>query len=246
MEASLKKKSAMNRRILKIAHRGYSERYPENTMPAFRAAMEAGAHMIELDIHMAKDGSLVVIHDETIDRTSNGAGMVKEMTLQELKAYDFGYWKGPETAPIPSLEEVMDLCGDRTGLNIEIKNCPGNYEGIEKELVGLMKKKGLRESVIVSSFDHYSLARIKEIDRSVRTGMLYDALWTTFRDEVKALDPYSLHPGIDVAFSGELRWAHERGLMIYPWVARDRATVERLMGTGWVDGIMVNDLTLLE
>lgn len=234
--------------FLKIAHRGYSELYPENTMPAFEKAIEAGADMMEFDVHMSKDGHAVVIHDNDVRRTSDGYGLVKDMTLAELRAFDFNFTGDRELgrAAIPTLDEVMRLSKGKIALNIEIKNCPYRYPGIEEEVCRLVRLHGMADEVVISSFDHFSLVKIKKIDPPLKTGMLYDSLWLTFRDEVTALGAYSIHPSIDAVEPGQLEWARDKGLRVYPWVARDRETISALRGSGLADGIMVNDLSLFD
>ncbi|HOO73543.1 MAG TPA: glycerophosphodiester phosphodiesterase family protein [Spirochaetota bacterium] len=231
--------------VLKIAHRGYSEKYPENTMPAFKAALDAGADMIELDVHLSRDRKLVVIHDETIDRTSNGSGRVGDMSLAELRKFDYRHTfreKGP--CDIPLLEDVIELVKGRAGLNIEIKNLPSHYRGIEEILAGTLKKTGFLDDALVSSFDHFSLEEIKRVEPAVKTGMLYDSLWLSFNREVDILGCFSVHPSIDSFYPEQARWAREHGMKVFPWVAKDRETLNMLVGSGLVDGVMVNDLDL--
>ena len=231
--------------ILKIAHRGYSEKYPENTMPAFEKAIDAGADMIELDIHLSKDGKLVVIHDNHIDRTSDGSGQVKDLTLKELLSFNYNYNnREPGFVKIPTLEEVIDKAIGKVQLNIEIKNCPYRYNGIESELIGLLKHKDFSKDAIISSFDHYSLLELKKIDPEIKIGLLYDSVWLKFEDEIEELNPFSIHPGIDVVDPDQLKWAKEKGLMVYTWVAKDQTTIDRLKRIDYIDGIMVNDLEL--
>jgi glycerophosphoryl diester phosphodiesterase len=231
--------------ILKIAHRGYSERHPENTLPAFEAALDAGADMIELDVHLSRDGRLVVIHDDYIDRTSTGRGRVGDMDLAELRQHDYSHiFKHQGPCAIPLLEEVIDLVKGRAMLNIEVKNLPSRYRGIEKALVDLLAAMGYADDAVVSSFDHLCLDEIKRLDPGIRTGMLYDSLWISFCREVEILGCYSVHPSLDAFDLEQARWAHARSMKVYPWVAKDRASLERLAGTGLVDGIMVNDLEL--
>ncbi len=234
--------------FLKIAHRGYSDRYSENTVPAFRAALAAGADMIELDIHLTRDGRIVVIHDNEIDRTSDGRGLVKDFTLKELREFNFDFRRtsGGQKVGIPTLEETIDLVKGHALLNIEIKNCPYRYPGIEEALVEMLRDKNFEDGAVISSFDHYALVKVKEKAPALKTGMLYDAVWTTFRDEVKKLGVFSVHPSVDAIDEGQLRWARGEGLRAYPWVARSRATVERLVRSGLVDGIMVNELAFFE
>ena len=235
-------------RFLKIAHRGYSELYPENTLPAFEKAIEAGADMIEFDVHLSRDGRPVVIHDNDVDRTSNGRGFVKDMTLAELKELDFNFRMTGDAGMIriPTLDEVIDAAAGRIMLNIELKNCPHKYPGVEEAVIAAIRDRGIRDQVIVSSFDHYALLKVKELAPEIRTGMLYEGGWLRFQDEVRELAVYSIHPAIDTIDVDQLAWAREHGYRIYVWVATKRKEIVALTEGGLVDGIMVNDLTLFE
>ncbi|HON79306.1 MAG TPA: glycerophosphodiester phosphodiesterase family protein, partial [Spirochaetota bacterium] len=234
----------MDKKFLKIAHRGYSELYSENTLPAFQKAIEYGADMIELDVHLTKDGVPVVIHDNDIERTSNGKGDVSRFSLKELRQFDVDFKKtsGDSFVPIPTLEEVIDLVKGKIQLNIEIKNCPHRYKGIEEAVASLLTAKEFIPDTIVSSFDHFCLLTIKKIEPEIKTGMLYDSVWITFQEEVRALDIFSLHPSIDAFDLEQARWAKQSGYRVYPWVARSRETVAWIAESGLADGVMVNDL----
>jgi glycerophosphoryl diester phosphodiesterase len=234
-----------NKKILKIAHRGYSALYPENTMESFRAAAEAGADMIEFDVHLSKDNRLVIIHDDTVDRTSDGSGYAGRMTFDELRGLDFSMGRGTG-ARIPLLEEVLDEFKNRMLMNIEIKNLPVKYNGIEARIAETVSSMGCEESVIVSSFDHNSLLKIKKIMPSLRTGMLYEAAWLCFEEEISRLAPYSLHPEVDTIDADQLMAASKKGYRIYTWVAKTRFEIERSIEFGFIDGIMVNDLNLFD
>ena len=231
--------------FLKIAHRGYSARYPENTILAFEKAVAAGADMIELDVRLSQDGRLVVIHDEKIDRTSNGTGAVAHLSLTELKRYNYNNRMAElGFVEIPTLDEVIGWAGDRVMLNIEIKIGPVRNAGIERKLADLLQETRFTDRVIVSSFDQYALAEMKRIAGSVRTGMLYDSVWIRFADEVRALGVFSVHPRADAVKAGQLRWAKSCGIQVYPWVVKDRETLKAFRASGYVDGVMVNDLAL--
>jgi glycerophosphoryl diester phosphodiesterase len=232
-------------RFLKIAHRGYSEKYPENKLLAFTKAVEAGADMIELDVHLSRDGHIMVIHDSRIDRTSNGRGEVVDLTLVELKKHNYNNgMTNYGFVEVPTLEEVINLVGDRVSLNVEIKKSRTKHAGIEKSLADLLKKKHFIDRVIVSSFDDDALVEMKRINREVKTGMLYKAVRKKFREEVQTLNVYSVHPATDAIAVDQLKWAKSCGLMVYPWVVKDRETVERCRASGFIDGVMVNDLEL--
>ncbi|MDD5169130.1 MAG: glycerophosphodiester phosphodiesterase family protein [Syntrophales bacterium] len=233
--------------FLKIAHRGYSEIYPENTILAFEKAIEAGADMIELDIRLSRDHRLVVIHDNCIDRTSDGSGYVEDLTLAELRRYNYN--NGMATfgfVGIPTLDEVIDLAYGRVMLNVEIKSRLLKRRGIERRLVDLLREKNFIDRTIVSSFDKGILKALKRIDANVRTGFLYESKKFYFRRTVQSLGVYSLHPAVDAIDPGQLEWAKNCGLMIYPWVVRDRKTLEVCQASGFIDGAIANDLNLFK
>ena len=231
--------------FLKIAHRGYSSRYPENTILAFEKAVSAGADMIELDVQLSRDGRLVVIHDARIDRTSDGTGAVTELSLADLKRHNYNNrMAGFGFVEIPTLAEVIAWASDRVILNIEIKKSRTGEEGIERKLADLLQETRFTNRVIVSSFDHHALSEMKRIAVSVRTGMLYDSIRTRFTDEVRELGVHSVHPGTDAVEEEQLRWAKSRGIRVYPWVVENRETLNAYCASGYVDGAMVNDLML--
>ena len=153
-----------------IAHRGFKKKYPENTLVAFQAAMDAGVPMIELDVTLSRDRKLVVIHDATLDRTTNGHGSVHDHTLEELKQLDAGSWFHSDFAEqhLPELGEVLELVNGRVITNIEIKS--NAYEAhhpadaIEKQVVDLVKQKKALDAVLISSFKAEILRQISEMD----------------------------------------------------------------------------------
>lgn len=158
------------------AHRGAKAYAPENTMAAFKLAIDMESEGIETDVHLSKDGYLVLIHDEKVNRTTNGKGYIKDMTLEEIKRLDAGVkfsekFKGEK---IPTLEELICLIKNTDIiLNIEIKNNIINYPGIEEKVVKLIKKYKIEKRVIVSSFNHNTIYKIKDIDENIKTGILY-------------------------------------------------------------------------
>lgn len=162
-----------------IAHRGASAYYPENTMGAFKAAYDMGAEMIELDILLSKDGVPVVIHDETLERTTNGKGKVEDYTFDELSRLDAGSWFGAEHSNerIPSLEEVLQYAKGKIALNIEIKTEAVTDRlkgGIEEKALELVKKYDMQEYVLFSSFDYRAVTHLKELDVNIAVALLYE------------------------------------------------------------------------
>lgn len=158
------------------AHRGCSQMYPENTLLAFRKASEIeGLEGIELDIQLTKDDHIVVCHDETVDRTTDGTGELKNFTLTQLKELKIDAGNG-EYEHIPTIEEVLDLLDDKMQsgmkLNIELKNSRILYEGMEGKIIELIHGRGLQENVVYSSFNALSLERIRSIDKRAEIGIL--------------------------------------------------------------------------
>ena len=158
------------------AHRGCSQRYPENTLLAFeKAAAVSGLTGIELDIQLTRDGEMVVIHDERVDRTTEGMGYVRDYTLSQIKKLHI-YADDKPSQEVPTITEVLDLLTSQMKaglkLNIELKNSVYPYSGMEEKIVELIQKKGLQESVVYSSFYAASLEKLKRLDPAVELGIL--------------------------------------------------------------------------
>jgi glycerophosphoryl diester phosphodiesterase len=183
-------------KTLIYAHRGASKDYPENTMIAFKKALEMGAEGIELDVQLSKDNIPVVIHDEQLKRTTNGNGFVKDMPLKKLKELDAGSWFNTKfnKETIPTLEEVLVWIKDKPmELNIELKNNIIDYEEIEKIVYELVKKYGMEKEVIFSSFNHCSLKRLLEIDKNIDVAPLQSARMIQPWQYAKEMGAKSMH-----------------------------------------------------
>lgn len=224
------------------AHRGASGHAPENTLSAFDLAAKMGADGVELDIQLTKDSEIVVCHDEKIDRTSNGAGLVRDYTLKELK--NFSFCNGNlfyEDATIPTMEEVFNLL-DPTGLtiNIELKTGVFFYPGIEEKIVDLTHKKQWQDRVIYSSFNHYSIKRIKEIDSEAKVGFLYaDGTLNMprygHREGVNAL-----HPALyNLQYPHYMEDCRNLGLDVNVWTVNSTEDIKRCIDLG-VHAIITN------
>ncbi len=163
-----------------FAHRGYSGKYPENTLIAFKKAIEYGAQGIETDVQMSRDGELILIHDEKVDRTSDGVGYVFDMSYEELRELDFGEWKNRKYSgeKIPKLVELFDLVRDsHIELNLEIKNNIIDYPNIEEKIITMISEFQMEDRVIISSFNHESILKCKSINKKIRCGpLLYSNL----------------------------------------------------------------------
>lgn len=150
-----------------LAHRGYPLKHPENTLRGFEAAIELGFTHFELDVQMSKDGVPVVIHDPTVNRTTNGAGAVNHYTAGELRRLDAG-----EGEYVPTLEEVLLLVKDRIKVDIELKQTGNLYPELEAAVIEVVNKLDMRNQVFLTSFDHYSMQRVRELDANIELGLI--------------------------------------------------------------------------
>lgn len=229
--------------MLNIAHRGFSGNYPENTMLAFEKAIEAGADGIELDVHFTKDGEIVVIHDERVDRTSDGEGYVVDFTYEELAKFDasssfagvYGFNK------IPTLREYFELVKPVEGFitNIELKTSINEYPGIEKAVLELIDEFGLEDRIIISSFNHYSIMRTKAINPRIRCGFLESSWIYNFGEYTKARGVECVHPLFLSLNEGSVTEIKSNGIGINTWTVNKVADVERLYNLG-VDAVISN------
>ncbi|HPT84038.1 MAG TPA: glycerophosphodiester phosphodiesterase [Limnochordia bacterium] len=227
--------------VIVIAHRGYSGKAPENTMAAFELALAAGADGIELDVHLTKDGEIVVIHDETVDRTTDGTGRISSYTLEDLKKLDAGSWYGPEFAgeTVPTLRQVLDLLkGKDVLLNIEIKTGLG-FEPMNEKLVALLDKYDRWERTIISSFNHYALAHIIGLKPQSRTAILYMSALVNPWVYAKSIGATILHPYYHGVIPEIITAAQQNGMMVNVWTVDEEADVERMKQCR-VDGIVTN------
>ena len=226
-----------------VGHRGAMGHCPENTPASFERGLELGADWIELDVHLSRDGALVVIHDETVDRTTDGHGAVRDHTLAELKALDAGGWFGPEYAGqrIPTLDEVLAWARRcNTIVDIEIKNAPVYYAGIEAAVVDAVRRHDMTEQVIVISFDHAAVKQVKALEPRVATGVLFagrpvdGGLGMARQAQADAVLPHWAYvTETDVAA------AHAAGLSVAPWASSDPDVLRQLIAAG-VDAIGTN------
>jgi glycerophosphoryl diester phosphodiesterase len=229
-----------------LAHRGASAYLPENTMEAFSLAMEQGADGFELDVHLTKDGEIVVAHDERLERVSNGTGFLNDYTLDELKSLDFG--KLSVSTPekqiyrIPTLAEVFSLVKPaRLFLNIEMKTDVRIYMELPEKLAALTKEYSMEEQVIYSSFNHYSLQSIKKFEPDAKTGLLYDLALVDPWVYAKYTGAYAIHPNyrIIAELPETVAKCHENGIKVNVWTVDDPQII-KLMLQRKVDCIMTN------
>ncbi|RIX50728.1 glycerophosphodiester phosphodiesterase [Paenibacillus nanensis] len=227
---------------INFAHRGASAYCPENTMASFRKALELGADGIETDVQRTKDGRLVLIHDESLKRTTGDDRLVKDVTYAELAALDAGSWFDTAFADerTPALEELLALVKDKgTIINLELKNGVVFYPGIEEQLIEAVRAFDLSEQVIISSFNHYSLALCKQLAPEIKTGILYmEGLYRPW-DYAATLYADALHAYKYAVLPEWVAEAAAHGIAYHPFTVNDEAEMVRLLDYG-VSGIITD------
>ncbi len=223
-------------------HRGASAYAPENTIEAFKLAVEQGADGVELDVQMTKDGQLVVIHDETIDRVSNGSGLVKDYTLAELRNFTYNRLH-PEyaNAQIPTLEEVYRFLKPfGTLINVEMKTSIIWYEGLEEAVVKLTKEMGMEEQVLYSSFNHMSIEKVKKLDPQAHTAILYSEVMVDTVGYGEKSGVEALHPGVWHLKMDNLmeEWVNS-SLKVNVWTVNEEEDMKTFMKAG-VNAVITN------
>jgi len=230
-----------------IGHRGYPAKYPENTLAAFEAAIQAGAVMIELDVMLSRDRKVVVIHDATLDRTTNGKGSVADYTLAELKQLDAGSWYDAQFAAqqIPELSEVLDLVDDRAYINIEIKSNayePGHPpDAIEKQVVELLRRRKLLDTSMISSFDVNILEQIAFMKNTPVTAFISKTPANKKTVNMcSRLKVFSWHPDHRVVKLNQVKQMHAAGIRVFPYNVDHSEDFARMRDMQ-VDGAITND-----
>ncbi len=238
------------KRPLIIAHRGYSTRFPENTLVAFEAALELDVQMIELDVRLTGDRQVVVIHDASVDRTTDGEGLVKDLPLETLKQLDAGSWFSPrfKGVRLPTLDEVLDRVNRRVLINVEIK--PDTYEpgpppdAIEMQVVDAVLRRNLLDSILISSFEPGILESIQRME-------VGPALALLSRNPGKKgtlqlchhLGAFSWHPRCGGLTKEQVVMMEEAGFKVFPYDV-ESSEAFRLMDQMGVDGMIMSDPTM--
>ncbi|MBU6136052.1 MAG: glycerophosphodiester phosphodiesterase [Clostridium sp.] len=203
--------------MINFAHRGASFDYPENTMLALKEGIKSGANGLEIDVHKTKDNKLVVIHDEDVERTYLGKGLVKDLTLNELRKLKNRkkLFRDNRECIIPTLEEILGLInGKDITLNIELKTDEIHYKGIEEDVISLINEYKLNNQIILSSFNHNSIKIVKSLDSSIKTGILYDKPIEDVIKYAKELDVDAIHPDLRFVSRELIEEAHENNLKV--------------------------------
>lgn len=227
-----------------FAHRGASAYAPENTIEAFRLALDQGARLIEFDVKLSADKNVMVIHDQTVDRTTDGQGRVNQLTLSEIKRLDAGGWydnrfKGVR---VPALDEVFEALGRDLFMNVELTNYASPFDGLVDRVVLLVKKHGMEKRVIFSSFFPTNLILAGRLLPEVPRGQLvlpgkagwWQKLWGGLIN-VQAVHPYAMDTTRDL-----VEKIHQRGRRIHVWTVNAPDEMQRLCHLG-VDGFFTDD-----
>lgn len=223
--------------IVVFGHRGAKDYAPMNTLPSFELAIEQGVDGIELDVHRTKDGHLAIVHDFTVDATTDGSGRVTDMTLAELKALDAGSYfdasyKGVQ---IPTLEEVFEAVGKRVIINVEIKSDSPDTDGVEQLVADTIRRHNMRDWVIISSFDPLTLQRFRAISPDVPIAFIY--MPNQKVDTVKMMADMGLkhevrHPHHSLVDAAYLAWAKREGYRVNAWLINDAERAAELKAMG--------------
>lgn len=230
-----------------FAHRGASAHAPENTLAAFQRALDDGAPAIELDVKLSRDGQVVVIHDQTVGRTTDGRGKVGELTLAQLKALDAGSWfdSAFRGERVPTLDEVFTTFGRRLFVNVELTNYASPFDQLVPEVALAVRQHDLGEYVLFSSFFPHNLSAARKLLPQVPRGLL---AFPGFKGGIQRvigrfMDLQAEHPFISDVTAGTVASAHARGRKVFAYTVNNLDEMRRLIDSG-VDGIFTDDPAL--
>lgn len=232
-----------------VGHRGFRAKYPENTLSGFRAAVDAGVEMVELDVTLSRDRHVVVMHDDTIDRTTNGKGRIRDTSWEDIRGLDAGSWFDGRFAgeAVPDLETVFQAIGKTCIINVEIKPDAVENEdqpdAIENQVAELIHQYGLFESVVVSSFHPLALMRLAALPAHQRPLLaVLSGRRTSFDpfDLLRSLSAFSWHPDHRLLDAAAVRKAHQLGALVLPYTVNDPKDIGWALRMG-ADGIITDD-----
>jgi glycerophosphoryl diester phosphodiesterase len=224
--------------LLRVGHRGAKGHAPENTLISFAVAVGMGVNVVETDVHLSRDGQVVLIHDHSVDRTTNGHGLVKDLTLVELKKLDAGSWFDARFAgeQIPTLDELLSWARDKVAVAIEIKNGPIYYPDIATKTIQVIRKHRMERQVILISFDHLVVREAKRIAPGIAGGILYVGGLADPVGAARVACADALHPHWSFVTPDLVQTVHAAGLALSPWNPNDLPTLRMLNEIG-VDSV---------
>lgn len=219
-------------KLLKIAHRGAKAYEPENTLQAFQKALDLHADGIELDVHLSADGHIIVMHDETIDKMTNGKGAVNTFTLAELKSFLIA-----DKLQIPTLNEVFDLVSKKCFINIELKNADTSKNVVSLIEEYITEKEWNYEHFIISSFDWNALKEVQNLNPNIPVGVLTEEdidIALAFAESIKAK---AIHPDFQLLNKENVRQIQEKGFLVFPWTVNLEEDIQKVKSYN-VNGII--------
>ncbi len=230
--------------VMVIAHRGFSGAAPENTIAAFKKAIDLGVDMIELDVHLSQDGQVVVIHDDTLNRTTNGKGKVARYTLNELKQLDAGSWFGSQFSEekIPTLKEVLELVRGQVLLNIELKEGDlGQYtmKDLADRSLQEVERTGMLNQVLFASFDPSAIERIREKNPSISVALIYSKAWSFLHEATGGRPIPVLSCRGTVLTQTNASQARQQGIKVLVWTVNTEEHMEHFLNMG-IDGMITD------
>ncbi|NIV92440.1 hypothetical protein GWN42_06455 [candidate division KSB1 bacterium] len=229
-------------KTLNFAHRGYTGEAPENSLAAFRAAIELGVDGIELDVRTCKTGEVMVFHDPTLARMTNGRGFVKNKSLSELKSLTINSQNSKLKEALPTLEEVIELVKGKVFLNVEIKTKGLPKDHIEGKVVEILRHYGIEHQTIVSSFNPIVIRRLRKIDDQIMTGYLVDKNFTFPSSEIplsKLAGARAIHLEESLVKDKLIEKIHDAGFLTIVWGVNDFNMMKKLIELG-VHGIITD------
>jgi len=222
---------------------------PENTLASFEEAIRRGADLIEMDVQLSLDGEVAVMHDTSVDRTTNGEGLVRDLPWKKLKTFDAGAWYGPEYNKefVPSLSEVIGHFRTRRtarhhpmGMIIELKTIRGSGGSLADAVVALLQREEFTEKVFVISFDAVALQEVRAAHKHVPTGLLYSEESEDSRiAQAKQIGAQAIFPRKTCVTTRGVAAAHKAGLAVVTWTANTKNEMKRMMACG-VDAVTTN------
>jgi glycerophosphoryl diester phosphodiesterase len=234
---------------LVIGHRGAMAYAPENTLASFEEAVRRGADLIEMDVQLSQDGKIVVMHDTSVDRTTDGSGVVRDLPWKKIQSFDAGVWYGPDYAQenVPSLEEVITRFRHRKSTNrhslgfvIELKTIKGSGGSLADAVVALLGREDFMERCIVISFDAVALQEVRAAHKSLPTGLLFNEESEEGRiAQAKAIGAQAIFPRKTWITTRGVAAAHKAGLTVGTWTCNTKNEMERMITCG-ADALVTN------
>ena len=221
-----------------IAHRGASAYAPENTLAAFDKALDLGAGHVEFDVHFSADGQVVVIHDDTVDRTTNGSGAVASLTLAQLKRLDAGSWFAARFSeePIPALGELLERYKGRLQFHIEVK---GQAEHLSEKTIDLVRGYGWADSVTIISFQKERLEEARAYAPEIPAGLLASEVDELMVEQARQMGLAEICPHADFLDTGLVEKLHQKGFMVRAWGVPDEEVMRGVVAAG-ADGMIID------